>query len=241
MNIRVHGGYIANLLPGLVGKGRHEEARAIIIEYHANGDASHPLVNLETSEIEEALKSQSLTSVRQFFDIRVLFNTANRRYRLMCCVAMAWFGQFSGNNIASYYLPIMIANVGITDTSTKLLLNAIYALTGWIFATGGARFHDVFGRRKMLMTSCLGMAACLAIVAGTAAGYEHNHEKHAASRASIAFIFVFGVVFAFSFTSMQPIYPAEVLSSTVFPSTPSKVLANCYQMRCALRAWPSFN
>jgi uncharacterized membrane protein YadS len=57
------------------------------------------------------------------------------------------------------------------------------------------------------------MAAYLAIVAGTAAAYEHNHEAFAASRASIAFIFIFGVVFAFSFTPMQPIYPAEVLSS----------------------------
>ena len=235
----MHKLYQAHSLPGLIGKGRHEEAKAIIIEYHANGDASHPLVGLEINEIEEALENQGLTSVRQFFDIRVLFNTRNRRYRLMCCVAMAWFGQFSGNNIASYYLPIMIANVGISDTSTKLLLNAIYALTGWIFATGGARFHDIFGRRKMLMSACAGMAVCLAIVAGTAATYEHDHENHAASRASIAFIFVFGVVFAFSFTSMQPIYPAEVLSSTISLPRSSKVLANCFKMRCALKVWLS--
>jgi sugar porter (SP) family MFS transporter len=197
----------------LIGKGRHEEARRIIVEYHANGDESHPLVNLEIYEIEESLRVQGMTSFRDFFDIRVLFNTRARRYRLMCCVAMAWFGQFSGNNIASYYLPIMIANVGITSTNTQLLLNAIYAVTGWIAATCGARFHDILGRRKMLMGSCAGMAVCLAVVAGTAAAYEHDHEAFGASRASIAFIFIFGVVFAFSFTPMQPIYPAEVLSS----------------------------
>lgn len=163
--------------------------------------------------MEQSLQVQGMTSVRNFFDIRILFNTRNRRYRFMCCVAMAWFGQFSGNNIASYYLPIMIANVGIKDTNMQLLLNAVYAVTGWISATTGARFHDIVGRRKMLMGSCAGMAICLAIVAGTAAAYEHNHEAFAASRASIAFIFIFGVVFAFSFTPMQPIYPAEVLSS----------------------------
>jgi uncharacterized membrane protein YadS len=64
----------------------------------------------------------------------------------------------------------------------------------------------------MLMTSCGGMAVCLAIVAGTAADYEMT-KSVSASDASIAFIFIFGVVFAFSFTPMQPIYPAEVLSS----------------------------
>lgn len=62
------------------------------------------------------------------------------------------------------------------------------------------------------MASCLGMSVCLAIVAGTAAQFEKDASKGASS-ASIAFIFIFGVVFAFSFTPMQPIYPAEVLSS----------------------------
>lgn len=57
----------------------------------------------------------------------------------------------SGNNIASYYLPLLVANVGITDQSTVLLLNGIYALTGWIAAGAGARLHDVVGRRKMLL------------------------------------------------------------------------------------------
>ena len=163
--------------------------------------------------MDQSLQVQGMTSVCDFFDIRVLFNTRNRPYRLMYCVAIGWFGQFSGNNIASYYLPIMIVNVGITDTNMQLLLNAIYAVTGWISATTGARFHDIIGRRKMLMRSCASIAVCLAIVAGTAAAYEHNYEEFAASRASIAFIFVFGVVFAFSVTPMQPIYPAEVLSS----------------------------
>jgi predicted MFS family arabinose efflux permease len=204
---------VTDSFSGLIGKGRYAEARLIIVEYHANGDETHPLVNLELYEMEQSLQVQGMTSVRNFFDIRILFNTRNRRYRFMCCVAMAWFGQFSGNNIASYYLPIMIANVGIKDTNMQLLLNAVYAVTGWISATTGARFHDIVGRRKMLMGSCAGMAICLAIVAGTAAAYEHNHEAFAASRASIAFIFIFGVVFAFSFTPMQPIYPAEVLSS----------------------------
>jgi MFS family permease len=163
-------------------------------------------------EITESLEAQGMTSLRTFFDIRVLFKSRVRRYRLMLCMTMAWFGQFSGNNISSYYLPIMLQNVGITSVNTQLLLNIVYALTGWIAASSGARFHDIVGRRKMLMGSCVGMAICLAIVAGAAAVFQHTGSVPA-SDASIAFIFVFGVTFAFAFTSMQPIYPAEVLSS----------------------------
>lgn len=64
----------------------------------------------------------------------------------------------------------------------------------------------------MLMTSCAGMSIALAIVAATAAAYEKTGSVSASS-ASIAFIFIFGVVFAVAFTPMQPIYPAEVLAS----------------------------
>lgn len=115
-------------------------------------------------------------------------------------------------SVISYYLPYMLANVGITSTNTKLLLNIMYALEGWIFATVGARLHDVFGRRKMLLGATAGLIIALAITAGTAAGYVQTGSK-ASSSASIAFIFVFGAVFAFAYTPMQPIYPAEVMST----------------------------
>lgn len=194
----------------LIGQERFEEARAIIVKYHANGDDGHPIVELEMSEMSESMRDGGLTTWKSTFDIRNLFNSRSRRYRLALCIAFSWFGQFSGNNIASYYLPLLVENVGVTDTNTQLLLNAIYAVAGWIFAGSGARFHDTFGRRKMLMGSAFGMSICLAIVAGTAAGYVHDPSNKAMSIASITFIYIFGCVFAFAFTSMQPIYPGEV-------------------------------
>lgn len=197
----------------LVGKERYEQARDIIIKYHANGDADHPIVQFEMEEMMISTREQGLLTWRDYYNIGSLLKTRARRYRMMLNISMSWFGQFSGNNIASYYLPLLIANVGVTDESTVLLLNAIYQLMGWIAAASGARFHDVVGRRKMLLGSALGMAACLAIVAGTAAGYVHNPSNKPMSSASIAFIYIFGCVFACAFTSMQPIYPGEVLSN----------------------------
>ena len=99
---------------------------------------------------------------------------------------------------------MLVEAVGIHDTDTKLLLNAIYSVTGWIFAVCGARFHDIIGRRKMLM------GATLSIAAGTAASFEQDPTNKRMSSASIAFIYIFGSVFAFAFTPMQPIYPGEV-------------------------------
>jgi MFS family permease len=115
-------------------------------------------------------------------------------------------------SIVSYYLPYLLANVGIKSTDTKLLLNIMYAVEGWIFASAGARLHDVFGRRMMLLGATAGLVIALSLTAGTAAGYI-NTGSVTCSSASIGFIFVFGAIFAFAFTSMQPIYPAEVMSN----------------------------
>jgi hypothetical protein len=100
----------------------------------------------------------------------------------------------------------------VTDPNTQLLLNIIYAIGGWIPAIIGARLHDIVGRRKMLMGATAGMAVCLAIAAGTAADFIQTGSRQA-SVASITFIYIFGSVFALAFTSMQPIYPGEVLSN----------------------------
>ena len=196
----------------MIGKERPEQARAILARFHANGDSNHPLVNLEMEEMEESLRQEGMTTFRTFFDLRVLFKSRARRYRMMLNISFSWFGQFSGNNVASYYLPSLVARVGITNVSTQLLMNIIYAIGGWIPAMIGARLHDVVGRRKMLLGVTLGMAVSLAITAGTAAGYVQTGSK-VVSAASISFIYVFGSVFALAFTSMQPIYPGEVLSN----------------------------
>lgn len=82
----------------------------------------------------------------------------------------------------------MVDKVGITDPSTQILLNGIYALTGWIAATIGAFCHDRFGRRTMFLCSTSGMAVCLAIVAGGSAAYV-NDGSVPSSKAGIAFIF----------------------------------------------------
>lgn len=124
----------------LVSKGRHDEARQFITNYHANGDETHPIVAIEMTEIVESLKDGGMRSVRDFFDLRPLVKSRARLYRLMLAMTMAWFGQFSGNNIASYYLPFMVENVGITATNMVLLLNAIYAVSGWIAALIGGIF-----------------------------------------------------------------------------------------------------
>jgi MFS family permease len=120
----------------LIAQGRCEEARALIIKYHANGHADHPIVAMEMNEIQRSAKAQNRTAWA-YFDLCSLISSKARLFRVMLVIAMSWFGQFSGNNVVSYYLPVMVENVGITSTNMALLLNAIYAITGWVAALIG--------------------------------------------------------------------------------------------------------
>ncbi|GAB1743263.1 hypothetical protein NU219Hw_g9112t1 [Hortaea werneckii] len=196
----------------LVAKGQSSEARNILAKLHANGDATHPLIDLEIREMHRALQENEAMSWRTYLDVRGLFKSRSRRYRMMLNMTFAWFGQFSGNNVVSYYLPRLVSFVGVHDPSTQLLLNIIYAITGWIPAVVGARLSDIVGRRKLLLGVTIGMSSCLAIAAGTAADFVGSGSR-SASVASITFIYLFGSIFALAFTSMQPIYPGEVLSN----------------------------
>ncbi|KAI0799943.1 lactose permease [Xylaria sp. FL0064] len=196
----------------LILTDKHEEARQIIIKYHTNGDPDHPLVELQMKEMLNSIQGTQRATWKDLFDLKVLVETRSSRYRLMLNMVFSWFAQFSGNNIISYYLPVMLDAIGVTDTNTKLILNIIYSAIGWIFSTCGARLHDVVGRRKMLMGSTFGMALCLALVAAGSAG-KIEYNNNAGATLSIVFIFVFGAVFSGAFTPMQPVYPAEVVSN----------------------------
>jgi hypothetical protein len=55
----------------------------VVASLHADGDVNHPLVNLQIEEMSESLREEGIMTWRKFFDLRVLFSTRAKRYRLM--------------------------------------------------------------------------------------------------------------------------------------------------------------
>lgn len=78
-------------------KDKPNEARSVLAWLHADGDTAHPLVNLEMAEMQRAIRQNGTMSWKRYFDIRDLFRTRARRYRMMLNVSFSWFGQFSGS------------------------------------------------------------------------------------------------------------------------------------------------
>ncbi|QPG76554.1 hypothetical protein FOA43_003944 [Brettanomyces nanus] len=194
-------------------KGKPEKAREFFCKYHADGDDSHPLVEYEMSQIEESFLEVPKFSIKDYFDFPKLFSSRTRTYRSLLVIAWSWFGQFSGNAVVGYYITTIFLNLGIKNATTRLLLNGINSILGYVFATAGSLVVDRIGRRPMMLYSTSGFVLCFAVIAGTMAAYMNNNNLQA-GRAGIAFIYIFNnVFFSFGYTPLQPLYPAEVLSS----------------------------
>lgn len=77
-------------------KDRREEAAAVLAKYHGDGDANAPIVTLQISEIIADMAESR--NDNPWWDFKELVHTSAARYRLFMVIAMAFFGQWSGNN-----------------------------------------------------------------------------------------------------------------------------------------------
>ncbi|KUJ11142.1 putative lactose permease [Mollisia scopiformis] len=192
----------------LVGQDRVDEARAILAKYHGEGREDHPIVNLQISEMYYQIQTDATD--KRWWDYSGLVKSHNARRRLICVLGMAFFGQWSGNSVSSYYFPEMMATAGIADEHTQLKLNGVFPVLCWLGAISGARMTDKIGRRPLLLWSILFSSICFAIITGTTKlAVEHNNKM--ASNVAITFVYLFGIVFSFGWTPLQSMYIAETL------------------------------
>lgn len=197
----------------LLAHGKKEQAVKILTDFHANGIENHPIVETQIAEMTAELEASPIDSFKEYFNLWDLINTPSKRYRMFLACSWSWFGNFTGSQVVSYYLPNMLASLGIEDIPTTLLLNAIYTIANWVFATIGACLHDSVGRRRMMLISTAGIVLCFTCISVASSIFQKNPDNSSASVASIFFIYLFGCIFAMTYTSLQPIYPAEVLTT----------------------------
>ncbi|KAI1160308.1 lactose permease [Nemania serpens] len=192
----------------LIHHDRAEEALAIFAKYHGDGDLDSPVVQLQYHEIVE--EYQACKDDNPWWDFRELINTRAARYRLAMVIGMAFFGQWSGNNVVSYFLPEMIAAAGITNTDTQLLINAINPIFSLLAAVYGATCLDKLGRRPMMLWGLAGSLVFYVLLTAFTAETAHHPSL---SYGTIVSIYLFGICFAWGFTPLQTLYAVECLGN----------------------------
>lgn len=109
------------------------------------------------------------------------------------------FGQLSGNGMITYFLPVLLANAGITNQNKKLTLNFVNSVTSYAGALFGSWTVDRLGRRRQLL---IGTSLC-AILLFACTGLLSKTGESARSTAGISLIYLFMVVFSFGWTAMS--------------------------------------
>ena len=94
----------------------------------------------------------------------------------------------------------MLENAGITSEKTQLMLNGIYPAICLVAASTGARLTDKIGRRPLLLYSIVFCSIAFAIITGTSKLATDDPTNKNAANATVAFIYLFGIVFSFGWS-----------------------------------------
>ncbi|TFK23349.1 hexose transporter [Coprinopsis marcescibilis] len=192
----------------LISKGRNEQALKTLAYYHADGNEEDPLVKYEYEEIKAAIEFDRTVAAKVGW--KTLFATAGNRRRMRIIIALAFFSQWSGNGLVSYYLNKVFDTVGITNSSTQLLLNGILQVWNLIWALAAALVVDKVGRRILFMTSIGGMTLFFTLMTITAAIYAKNGDDRA-GHAFIGFIFLYYAAYDVALSPLIVSYTVEIL------------------------------
>ncbi|KAG2127486.1 general substrate transporter [Suillus clintonianus] len=191
----------------LMSKGKEERALEVLAYYHANGDAQDPLVQYEFEEIKTAIAfDREVTGNVGWLS---LIKTPGNRRRLRVIIALAFFSQWSGNGLVSFYLNKVFIAIGITSQTTQLLFNGILNTYNFIVNITAGIYCDRVGRRPLFLTSCIGMTVFW--IAQTICFSIHQETGSiTAGYAVIVFIFLFYGFYNIAFPPLLTSYTVEI-------------------------------
>ncbi|KZT07121.1 hexose transporter [Laetiporus sulphureus 93-53] len=192
----------------LISKGKEQQALKTLAYYHADGNEHDPLVLYEFEEIKAAISLDRETSKNAGW--LSLFATPGNRKRLIIIIAIAWFSQWSGNGLVSFYLNKVFDTIGITDSTIQLLITGILAIWNLFWAVLASLLVDRAGRRTLFLTSAGGMVVFFSMQTVCSAQFA-LHGNPAAAHAVIAFIFLFYAAYDLAFTPLIVSYTVEIL------------------------------
>ncbi|OCF61442.1 hypothetical protein L486_01090 [Kwoniella mangroviensis CBS 10435] len=204
----------------LVDHGRDEQAIKVITKHHCGGNSDDPLVAFEYNEIREALRLEKAANKSSTY--LSLFRGSGNLKRMRVIIAIAFFSQWSGNGIVSYYLNLALNGIGIRSAGQQTLINGI--LQVWNLGTAylGALLVDKLGRRPLWLISVGGMLAsytfwtiCNGVYAKSATHLDADGNPIGANQAAghgvLAAIFLYYAAYNLAMSPLLVSYTVEIL------------------------------
>ncbi|GFZ51206.1 LOW QUALITY PROTEIN: hypothetical protein JCM24511_08964 [Saitozyma sp. JCM 24511] len=214
----------------LISKGRNAEAKAMLTKYHANGLEGDPLVEWEYAEIVAVLHQETITPKSHYTSSRHLETDAGcygsprgpATNGPGCADRLAATSLQSSNSSASPMQPTSQESTPVWVRNLSLWrdfrdLTRAVAIFNLIVSLTSAVNIERAGRRKMFITSMLGMIGSYAIVMGLSAGFALKGNV-AMGTAAIPFLFVFNGFYDIAWTPITP-YHLRTKALSIFMIT----------------------
>lgn len=193
----------------LVYKGRHAEARKVLVDYHAGGDENSPLVEFEMREITMQIEQSQKNSGTSYMEF---FKTKGNRHRLFLIMMVPTMMQLSGNGLVSYYLHIILDSIGYTSEPAQLRINGGLMVYSFGVSIALSSLVEVFGRRKLFLSSTIGMLSCFIVWTVLSAINEQRHFADTSlGTGIIAMIFLYYFCYNAGLNGPPWLYITEVL------------------------------
>ncbi|CAI7676847.1 unnamed protein product [Penicillium palitans] len=196
----------------LLSCGRVEEARRMLVKFHAGGDEGSQLVAFEIEEISQGLAAErkARPQARWIDCVR----TPGNRYRLFLSVSLGIFAQWNGGGVVSYYLTLILDTIGITSTTDQTLINGFLQLWNLIMSVVGACLVDRAGRRMLFITSTVIMLFSYIFITALSGSFTTTGTS-AVGTAVIPFLFIYYAGYDIAFTPLLLAYPAEIWTTSL--------------------------
>ncbi|KAK9236473.1 general substrate transporter [Lipomyces kononenkoae] len=193
----------------LVQKDRNDEARKILVKYHAGGDEDSALVAFEMKEIIvqiETAKAASSTGYLEFI------KTRGNLHRLFIIIIVPCMMQLSGNGLTSYYLHIILDSIGLTSDPQQLRINGGLMIFNFAVSVAMASLMEIAGRRRLFLFSTIGMLISYIIwTILSAINQERNFTDGSLGTGVVAMIFLYQFFYNSGLNGPSWVYVTEVL------------------------------
>jgi sugar porter (SP) family MFS transporter len=195
----------------LVSLDRSEEAFAILVKYHGEGDVDSEFVKAEFAQITATIQLEKEAGSTAW---RNLIKTSGMRRRMFISAFLGLFTQWSGNTLISYYLSDILTLIGMEKPIFKQQINT--GLSGWNLVVGAtaALLVNRFRRRVMyLVCTCSLLTVYVCWTASMAMAIKAKDEKtgnQAPGIATLFFIFMYAPAYNIGYNALTYTYLVEM-------------------------------
>ncbi|KAK3936338.1 putative lactose permease [Diplogelasinospora grovesii] len=190
----------------LISKDRYEEAKDVLIKYHAEGNPESEFVQAEIAEIKITLEIELEHSKRSWMD---LVRTPGMRRRVLIGSLLGLFTQLSGNVVISYFLGDVLKLIGYTDPAFQTKYNLGNQCWSLVCGVSAALVVMRFRRRTMYMT---GILSILAVYVGwtICTALFINDKSDVAAKLSLFWIYAYSPAYNLCFNALTYTYLIEI-------------------------------